>query len=65
MALNIKNPAAEKLAREVAGQTGESLTEAIQRSLEERLERLITEFKWSRMEEVFADYLDAEPVSRA
>jgi antitoxin VapB len=40
VALNIKNPAAEKLAREVAGQTGESLTEAIQRSLEERLERL-------------------------
>lgn len=40
MALNIKNPATEKLAREVAAQTGEGLTEAIQRSLEERLERV-------------------------
>jgi antitoxin VapB len=40
VALNIKNPAAEKLAREVARQTGESLTEAVRRSLEERLERL-------------------------
>ena len=40
MALNIKNATAEKLARELAGQTGETLTEAIQHSLEERLERL-------------------------
>jgi antitoxin VapB len=40
MALNIKNPTTEKLAREVAAQTGEGLTEAIQHALEERLERL-------------------------
>lgn len=40
MALNIKNAAAERLAREVAAQTGETLTEAIQHSLEERLERI-------------------------
>lgn len=40
MALSVKNVAAEKLARQVAAETGESLTEAIIHSLEERLERL-------------------------
>lgn len=40
MALSIKNDTAEKLAREVANETGESLTMAIIHSLEERLERL-------------------------
>ena len=40
MPLSIKNEATERLARELARQAGESLTEAIQRSLEERLARL-------------------------
>jgi antitoxin VapB len=40
MPLSIKNEATERLARQVAGETGESLTEAIQTSLAERLERL-------------------------
>ena len=40
MPLSIKNEATEKLARQVAGETGESLTEAIQKALEERWERL-------------------------
>jgi antitoxin VapB len=40
MALSIKNPDAERLAREIAKETGETLTEAIQRSLQERLQRL-------------------------
>ena len=40
MALSIKNARAEKLARRVAAETGESLTRAIQVALEERLERL-------------------------
>lgn len=40
MALGIKNEITERLAREVAAQTGESLTRAITVSLEERLERL-------------------------
>ena len=40
MALSIKSPAAERLARQLAAETGESLTEAVQRSLAERLERL-------------------------
>ena len=40
MALSIKNESTEKLARLVAEEAGESLTEAIQKSLEERLERM-------------------------
>jgi antitoxin VapB len=40
MALSIRNPRAEKLARQVAAESGESLTEAIIHSLEERLQRL-------------------------
>ena len=40
MALSIKNEEAERLAREVAARTGETLTQAIIESLEFRLERL-------------------------
>ena len=40
MALNLKNPDVERLAAEVARLTGESKTEAIRRSLEERKRRL-------------------------
>ncbi len=40
MPLSIKNEHTERLARQVAGETGESITEAIQKSLEERWERL-------------------------
>jgi antitoxin VapB len=40
MPLSIKNPATERLARQVAEETGESLTEAIQKALEERWDRL-------------------------
>lgn len=38
--LSIKNDATERLARQVADETGESITEAIQKSLEERWQRL-------------------------
>jgi antitoxin VapB len=40
MPLSIKNDVTERLARQVARVTGESLTEAIQKALEERLDRL-------------------------
>ena len=40
MPLSIKNETTERLARQMAGATGESITEAIQKSLEERWERL-------------------------
>lgn len=37
MALSIKNPETERLARELAAEAGESVTTAVTRSLEERL----------------------------
>ena len=40
MPLFIKNKSTEDLARQLANETGESLTGAIQKSLEERWERL-------------------------
>jgi antitoxin VapB len=40
MAISIRNPKAEELAREVAAESGENLTQAIIHALEERLERL-------------------------
>jgi antitoxin VapB len=40
MAISIRNPKAEELAREVAAESGENLTQAIIHALEERLVRL-------------------------
>lgn len=40
MPLSIKDPEADRLAREVAKATGETLTSAIVQSLRERLQRL-------------------------
>lgn len=40
MAINIKDPATDALARELAGQTGETITEAIRTAMSERLVRL-------------------------
>ena len=43
MSLNIKNPEANRLARELASLTGESMTEAVTASLRERLTRIENE----------------------
>ena len=40
MALSIKDPATERLARDLARQTGENITTATRRALEERLHRV-------------------------
>jgi antitoxin VapB len=40
MALNIKDDAADRLARELAQETGESITTAVTVAVRERLERL-------------------------
>ena len=40
MALSIRNAKAEKLARELAAESGETITQAITQALKERLERL-------------------------
>ncbi len=37
MVLNIKNPEAERLARELAARTGETITETVVKALRERL----------------------------
>ncbi len=39
MQLNIKNPEAHRLARELAGLTGETMSGAVTQALQERLER--------------------------
>jgi len=39
MAISIKDPETDRLARALAAATGESLTEAIRRALQDRLER--------------------------
>lgn len=40
MPLSIKNPRTERLARELAAVTGESITDAVEIALAERLERM-------------------------
>jgi antitoxin VapB len=55
MALSIKSIQAEELARQIAAETGESLTGAIQKALEERLERI----KKSQQNRALASQLDA------
>ncbi len=40
MPLSIRNPRAEQLAREVAAESGESLTQAVIHALEEQLQRM-------------------------
>ena len=40
MALSIRNPKTEALAREVAAETGENITAAVTVALEERLEKV-------------------------
>ncbi len=39
MVLNIKDPEAERLARELAARTGETITETVVKALRERLKR--------------------------
>lgn len=40
MALSIRSEEVDRLARELAGETGETMTEAIRKALQERLERV-------------------------
>ena len=49
MALNLRNPEAERLAAELARQTGESKTEAVTKALRERLERVRRERSQRRL----------------
>jgi len=65
MALSIKNVETEQLARQVAQATGETITEAIQKALSERLERLRKQRKQSLVRQQVDEMLkriDALPV---
>jgi antitoxin VapB len=68
MAMSIKNRETERLARQVARETGESLTEAIDVALKERLERLKRKQQGRIMAEKLEDILhrvDALPTQDA
>lgn len=58
MALNIKSAEAERDVRALAELTGESLTEAVHKAVQERLERLSSEegalkaARWAKAEEI-------------
>ena len=50
MALNIRDPEAQRLARELAEATGETMTRVVIKALQERLERLRVRQEISRTE---------------
>ncbi len=54
MALNIRNPEADRLAEELARATGETKTDAVIRAMQDRLERIRRERGGTRL----ADELD-------
>lgn len=55
MALNVKHPQADLLARQLASLTGETLTEAILKALQERLERQRTTQRTLRAKDLLRD----------
>jgi len=55
MALSIKDPEADRLARELAARTGETLTEAIVQALRERIAREYARVAPKRMAEVLGE----------
>jgi len=65
MALNIRNPEAERLAAELARTTGESKTEAVTKALRDRLVRVRREHTRRRLAdelEEIADHCASLPV---
>jgi antitoxin VapB len=56
MALHLTNPRTDRLARELAKKTGESLTDAVNTALQERLDR-VAERKKSDEDKFVADLL--------
>ena len=61
MAMNIKNPEAQRLAQQVVKLTGESLTAAISQALRERLDRLRSERKTGLADRLLAIGRDCAP----
>lgn len=58
MALNIKDPETDRLARELAAATGESITVAAKRALEERLQRVRGRASAAQLAETLGDIIE-------
>ena len=54
MTMNIKDPAVHKMAKEIAAQTGESVTEVVRVALMERKERLLEQTRKTSLTEIHA-----------
>ena len=54
MALNIKNPETERLARELAALTGETITETVVKALRQRLKRETAKTRVGLKDEIMA-----------
>ena len=54
MALNIKDPEADRLARQLAARTGETITQAVVTALKERLKRETAKSPISLKDEILA-----------
>ncbi len=54
MALNIKDPEADRLARELAARTGETITETVVKALRERLKRETAKVPVELQDEIMA-----------
>jgi antitoxin VapB len=61
MGINIKNPTVERLAKELAFETGETMTSAIQTALEEKLERLRHQRELAEKKRRLREILDSLP----
>lgn len=61
MGMSIKNSDVEQLAKQVAAETGESLTAAIKVALEERLERLRHQREVAEKKRRLREILDSLP----
>jgi antitoxin VapB len=57
MPISIKNPETEQLARLLAKETGETITEVIKKSLQDRLQRVRGRRKGSELKEQIAEIL--------
>jgi antitoxin VapB len=60
MAMNIKDPSAERLAAEIAAITGESKTKAVRVSLQERRDRLLLQIAGTHQREDLLQFLKRE-----
>jgi antitoxin VapB len=57
MPISIKNPETEQLARQLAKETGETITQVITKSLQDRLQRVRGNRKGKALKEEIADIL--------